>query len=277
MSGTDERSGNWKTEEIPTAEARLRAASSLDELAPIDLPAFGEPDQVTEALDTGHRGAELPARYEVLESLGSEGVGDLFLVRDRSLERDVVLKLLREDASLQADVRFHDEARAVARVDHPGAVTVYDLGELEDGRPYVTRAVLEGRPLGRWAREVEVRRVVRWLVQATDTVSAAQAVGIVHRRLEPGSIVVGRVVKVRGFGEGVVEPSRFMAPELVRGEASDRRVDVFSLGAILADVLGPALPESLIPVVERATQPDPSDRQSSAQALLADLEDWLDA
>lgn len=279
MSGRDEQTGEtWRTEEIPTTEARrlVQGAPIPVGLDPIDPPSFGEADQVTESLDTAGRGVELPDRYEVVESLGPEDHGDLFRVHDSELERDVVLKLLRLDAPGLAEAGFRDDARTVARIDHPGAVTVFDLGRLPDGRPYVTRALLEGRPLGRWAREVEVRRVVRWLVHATDTVAAAQAVGLVHRRLEPTSIVVGRVVKVRGFGSGVAEPSPFMAPELVRGEPSGPSADVFSLGAILADVLGEGLPEALVPVVERATSARAADRRSTAQALLADLEDWLD-
>ncbi|MCA9572277.1 MAG: hypothetical protein KC656_30770, partial [Myxococcales bacterium] len=230
----------------------------------------------TEALDTASRGVELPSRYEVHESLGREDHGDLFRVYDHELEREVVLKLLREDAPLHAGAQFRDDARTVAKVDHPGAVTVFDMGALEDGRPYVTRAPLEGRPLGRWAREVELKRVVRWITTATDTIAAAQRVGIVHRRLEPEAIVVGRVVKVRGFGAGVAEPSMFMAPELVRGEPSGPAADVFSIGAILDEVLGDRIPMSLADIVNRATDPIASRRHPTAQALLADLEDWLD-
>jgi serine/threonine protein kinase len=276
MTGGDD--DGWQTEEIPTGEARRMAAEHPvpEGLRPLDLPDFGDPDQATEALDTQSRGAELPRRYDVQESLGREGHGDLFLVRDRELDRTVVLKLLREDAPLHATAAFRDEARMVARVDHPGAVTVFDLGTLDDGRPYVTRAPLEGRPLGPWAVEVELRRVVRWILWATDTIAAAQRVGIVHRRLEPDSIVVGRVVKVRGFGAGVAEPSVYMAPELVRGEPSGPSADVFSLGAIAMEVLGGRGPDALTSILGRATHTEPDRRHPSAEALFADLEDWLD-
>jgi serine/threonine-protein kinase len=281
MSGNDDETGEttgWHTEEIPTGEARrlVDGAPVPDGLRPLTLPDFDGDDLATEALDTASRGAELPRRYEVQESLGREDYGDLFSVYDRELDRTVVLKLLREDAPMHALSQFRDDAQTVARIDHPGAVTVFDFGALDDGRPFVTRARLDGRPLGRWAREVETRRVVRWIMWATDTLAAAQRVGIVHRRLEPDSVVVGRVVKVRGFGTGVAEPSPYMAPELVRGEPSDATADVYSLGAIALDVLGERSPPEVDAILTRATDPDPALRHPTAEALLADLEDWLD-
>lgn len=247
------------------------------ELTPIQLPDFGDDDLATEALDTGVGGTELPERYEVRESLGREGDADVFRATDRRLGRTVLLMVLREDAPSHVRRAFEDDARTVAQIDHPGATTLYDIGELPDGRLFVTRGEIEGRPLGRWAREVEVRRVVRWLAWATETLAAAQRVGIVHRRLEPELVVVGRTVKVSGFGAGVAEPSPFMAPELVRGDPSDQTADVFSMGAIALDVLGDGCPADLRAVFERAVAVDAGERQPSAEALLADLVDWLDA
>lgn len=280
MNGHDDNTPpGWATEDTPTGEERRSVldAPIRDGLHPIDLPDFGDADdQATEAIETAARGAELPMRYDVHESLGREDHGDLFRVYDNELQREVILKLLREDAPLHAFEQFRDDARTVARIDHPGAVTVYDLGSLDDGRPFVTRAPLDGRPLGVWAHEVEFRRVVRWILWATDTVAAAQRVGIVHRRLEPDSIVVGRVVKVRGFGSGVAEPSVYMAPELVRGDPSGPTADVFSLGAIAVEVLGDECPVAITTILGKATHADPARRHPTAEALLADLEDWLD-
>ncbi len=246
-------------------------------LEPLEPPGFGSDEQATEALDTASRGAELPARYDVRESLGREDCGDLFRVYDRELDREVVLKVLREDAPPRAEEQLRDDARRLARIGHPGVVGIFDLGTLPDGRLFVTRERVEGRPLGRWAHQVEARRVMRWMVAVTDTVAAAQRAGVLHLRLEPASVLVGRVVKVVGYGSGVAEPSAFMAPELVRGEGGGTTADVYSIGAIALDVLGGRVLPGLEAILTRATAVAPSDRHASAEALLAELEDWLDA
>ena len=206
--------------------------------------------------------------YEIAGMLGTGGMGEVYRARDARLGRDVAVKVIAFDASDDPGRlrRFEQEARAVASLNHPNILSVYDVG-VEAGAPYLVFELLEGESLrSRLEREaVPQRKAADWAVQIAHALAAAHDRGIVHRDLKPENVFVTREgrVKVLDFGlaklvlgeETVGDAGRsatiaaethpgtvlgtvgYMSPEQVRGQAVDARSDLFSLGAVLYEML----------------------------------------
>ncbi len=202
------------------------------------------------------------AHYEILDSLGSGGMGEVYLALDTKLDRKVALKTLRSagEASALELARIRREARATAALNHPGVVTVFAVEEAE-GITFITMEYVAGRtldrliPAGGMAEET-FRTLAGQLAAA---VAAAHAAGITHRDLKPGNVMIDAHdrLKVLDFGLASMaapatdtgEPALtvdmmtrpgtvlgtmpYMSPEQVCGETAAARSDVFSLGSIL--------------------------------------------
>jgi Tol biopolymer transport system component len=204
--------------------------------------------------------------YRVLEKIGSGAMGEVFRARDERLGRDVALKLIRPASSANPDHlrRFELEARAAAALNHPNIVAVYDVG-LNEGSPYIVCELLEGKTLRKRLEEgaLPVRTVVDYSLQIVQGLIAAHDHRIVHRDLKPENLFVttdGRV-KILDFGVAklqsasedsgrsveemttvtksgaIVGTVAYMSPEQLRGKPVDHRSDVFSVGAILYEML----------------------------------------
>ena len=208
--------------------------------------------------------------YEILAPLGAGGMGEVYRARDTRLGRDVALKILPESFAREADRlrRFEQEARAVAALNHPNILAVFDIGqhnEGHDGSPFLVSELLEGESLravlDRGA--LPQRKTIEYGVQIAHGLAAAHEKGIIHRDLKPENVFVtkdGRI-KILDFGlaklaqnpnpepdgvtlttshtaAGVVMgTASYMAPEQVRGEAADARTDIFAFGAVLYEML----------------------------------------
>jgi len=203
--------------------------------------------------------------YEILAPLGAGGMGEVYRARDSRLGRDVALKILSPSFASDADRlrRFEQEARAVAALNHPNILAVYDIGQ-QDGAPYLVSELLEGDSL-RAVLELGAmpqRKAIECGVQIAYGLAAAHDRGIVHRDLKPENIFIlrdGRV-KILDFGLAklaqpesaandatlaqshtsagtVLGTAGYMAPEQVRGEAVDARTDIFAFGAVLYEML----------------------------------------
>jgi eukaryotic-like serine/threonine-protein kinase len=205
--------------------------------------------------------------YEVVAPLGAGGMGEVYRAKDPRLGRDVAVKVLPASFSQNPDRlwRFEQEARAASALNHPGILTIHDIGEYE-GSPYVVSELLEGETLGERmdGSALPLRKALDYAVQVAHGLAAAHEKGIVHRDLKPGNLFVtkdGRL-KILDFGLAKVthpetrepltkvstqtagtEPGvvmgtiGYMSPEQVRGLRTDHRSDLFAFGAILYEML----------------------------------------
>jgi predicted Ser/Thr protein kinase len=193
-------------------------------------------------------------RYQVVELIGQGGMGAVYLARDPALGRLVALKLLRTD--LDSDVlreRFLREARAAASLSHVNIVAVFDVGE-HQGQPFIAMEYIKGETVrDLLARGVELPLVRRlhFMKDLCAGLAHAHRVGIVHRDIKPGNLIVTaeQVLKILDFGIARVRDSSitqvgalmgtlsYMSPEQSFGLAVDHRTDVFSVGAVFYELL----------------------------------------
>jgi len=222
-------------------------------------------------------------RYRLVGPLASGGMASVWIAEDTTLGRTVALKVLDEP---------DQEARTVARLEHPSIVPVHDAGSLADGRAFVAMKYVEGRRFDDFARDATPAARLRAFQRICEAAAFAHARGIVHRDLKPQNVVVGEFGEVVVLDWGLARPidardeSRtiagtpgFMAPEQARGESArvDARADVYALGAILQGLLADSRPAKRIEAVRRrAMAPEPEDRYPDASALAADVARFLD-
>ncbi len=239
--------------------------------------------------------------YEIIAPLGAGGMGEVVRARDTRLGREVALKILPESFARESDrlVRFEQEARAVAALNHPNILAVFDVGQ-HNGSPFLVSELLEGETLravlDRGA--LPQRKAIEYAVQIAQGLAAAHEKGIVHRDLKPENVFVtrGGRIKILDFGlaklaqkpgaeaaaDGITLTSShtaagvvmgtasYMAPEQVRGQAVDARTDIFSFGAILYEMLSgkrtfrrDTVPETMTAVLKE----DPPDLADSTPGI----------
>lgn len=285
-------------------------------------------------MEVARSGDDGRADLELVRALGEGGMGVVWLARQRSLAREVAVKRLkREGAAAAGAAALLAEARATGALEHPGVVPVHALGADANGSPMLVMKRIEGESFEALLRDPEhpawprlwrrygdrTNAVVEILMRVADALELAHARGIVHRDVKPENVMVG------GFGEvylvdwgtalrpgeldeedrtnlGIVGTPSFMAPEMVRGDASaiDARTDVYLLGATLhaaitgrprhaggslASVLLSALVSAPEPyegelselgaLANKATSPDKAERPPSAAAFRDALADFL--
>jgi eukaryotic-like serine/threonine-protein kinase len=216
-------------------------------------------------------------RYRLERPLGHGGMASVYLARDSELDRPVAVKLLAENAAGDDGLRerFVREARLAARLSHPNVVSVFDAGE-DDGRPYIVMEHVEGETLAdllarRGRLPPEEARVLA--LQAARGLAHAHAGGLVHRDIKPQNLLLREdgTLKIADFGiaraaEGtaltlagtVLGTAAYLAPEQALGEEVSPASDVYSLGAVLYELLTGRPPlevESLDDLAKRKTIP----------------------
>ena len=215
-------------------------------------------------------GEVVAGKYRLDRVLGRGGMGLVMAATHVQLQQRVALKFLRADMldNPQVVLRFTREAQAAARIQGPHVARVLDVGELPSGAPYMVMEYLDGDDLERTLRRrgaLPPSEAVDLLLEGAEAVAEAHALGIVHRDLKPANLFLARypggrqIVKVLDFGiskvqepagtPGLTQPASmfgsppYMAPEQVRSARSaDARSDIWSLGAVLYEVLTQSLP-----------------------------------
>ncbi len=242
------------------------------------------------------------AHYNLLERLDPAGPGDLYRARDTHRGRTVTVRLLPAAFEADPDTRraFVTRAQTMIAMSHPNVTTVFDVGE-QDGRLYLVFEFLKGQSLRAEmaGRAMNVRRAVELAIQMADAIAEAHADGFVHGGLSPDSIVITAKGHAKipplefatrgGFdqSDGLSRLSDYDSPEEARGEAADERSDIYSIGAMLYEMLStrrpshrgaaaPSVSNRHVPpevddIVLRAVAPNPNSRLQSAATLDAEL------
>ena len=205
----------------------------------------------------------IAGRFRIEREIGTGGMGTVYLATHLGLERPVAVKIIRREFAGDADVadRFLLEARTMAKLRHANAATIFDAGNLPDGRHFIVMEFVEGETLSQaLAREgkFSFTRAVEIATQICDVLEEAHRLGIIHRDLKPSNILLGKrgvcvldfgVAKVlassaestaqnasTGSGQLVGTP-RYMSPEQCLGQRVGARSDLYSLGVLLYEML----------------------------------------
>ena len=277
-------------------------------------------------------GAKL-GRYEVIGPLGAGGMGEVYRARDTRLDRTIAIKIL--PAQFSSDPvhkqRFEREAKTISNLNHPHICVLYDVGH-QDGIDYLVMECVEGETLAQRLEKgpMPLEQVLKYGAQIADALDEAHQAGIVHRDLKPGNIMLTVTgAKLLDFGlakpaapvvseatltaaatqatpvtqEGtIVGTFRYMSPEQVEGKEVDSRSDIFSLGAVLYEMvtgrrafegksqlnvasaileeeppisaLRPITPRALHRAVEKCLAKIPNERWQCASDLASELK-WI--
>jgi formylglycine-generating enzyme required for sulfatase activity len=255
--------------------------------------------------------------YEVVGELGRGGMGVVYEAQDLAIQRPVAIKVLHPGATPDAAGRFVAEARIIGQLEHPNIVPVHALGITEDGRRYFAMRKVAGTTLLQVLRDPRAwtrHRLLVAFVQVCRAVAFAHERGVVHRDLKPSNLLLGEfgevfvvdwgVATVVGGGERpgtLVGTPGYIAPEQVDGGPPDPQADVWSLGAVLHEILAqkpaiagrstnerlrntlvgvprldrPDLPDELAEIVAAALAPK-AFRTASATALADDVDAFLE-
>ena len=291
-------------------------------------PAAGTwPDQVAQSEPAfGGLGPGIAlGSYRIERLLGQGGMGAVFLAYDTDLHRHVALKVLDSRLTDQAArARLLREARAAAGLNHPSICTIYEVGEA-DGRAFIAMEFVDGLPLSDClAGALPLEKAVQYGIEAAEALAHAHEHGVVHRDFKAANVMVGASgrLKIVDFGLarrvdasianasamsslmpiGVVAGTPYaMAPEQVRGAATDTRTDIWALGVLLYEMvagrkpfqaaavpelysailrdppapLPPPVPVALRLLIERSLAKEPAERYQQATEVRAELEEIL--
>jgi hypothetical protein len=297
---------------------------------PVIVPGTGEPSQgVTDSIAAAMFGVKRPAGgggwqppsteelqgdfplYEIRGILGRGGMGAVYKGWQKSLGRLVAIKILPpglDDGIAGFAERFKREAKAMAQLEHPGIVAVYDAGSTPSGLLYFVMQCIEGTDVQRLVSErgrLDPGEALRITSAVCDALGYAHGHGLIHRDIKPSNIMLDAhgAVKVADFGLAkstapettlltgsniAMGTPEFMAPEALKGAAEvDHRADLYAVGVMLYQMLTgeiprgrfvppsravPGLDRRLDPIVDRALQPDRAQRYSTAIELRTAIE-----
>lgn len=268
-------------------------------------------------------GSELGGRYEIVERIGGGGMAIVYKAYDTLLHRHVAVKVLREQFVHDEEFiqRFRREARSAASLSHPNVVSIYDVGQDEDIH-YIVMEYIEGGTLNDIIKErapLQAEEAVKIASQICDALDHAHQNGIIHRDIKPHNILISKSgrIKVTDFGiaraaasshitqtGAVLGSVHYFSPEHAKGVAQGEKSDIYSLGAVLYQMvtnrlpfagdspisvalkhlqedfeeprsINPLLPQSLENIILKALRKRPEERYESARAMLEDLETCL--
>jgi serine/threonine-protein kinase len=211
-------------------------------------------------------GLTLTGGYRITEFIGQGGMSLVFKAEQTGTDRVVAVKVLKAELALEDSYvkRFEREAKSLARLSHPGLVSIYDIGKTEQGQPYMVIEYLQGTTLHDWIIDygkMSVQQALPVFIEVCDVMNYAHKQGIIHRDIKPHNIMLVRqgrrenVVKVVDFGivkldENIVSVSQkltasgeicgspmYMSPEQILDDPLDSRTDIYSFGIVMYEML----------------------------------------
>ncbi len=251
-------------------------------------------------------GRLLPA-YEVHYFIAKGGMGAVYMARQKSLERDVAIKILPrhfgEDASFRAS--FETEAKSMAKLNHPNLISIYDFGQV-DGLLYIIMEMVQGKSLyhSAYGKTIDPSEAARIVLGICNGLENAHKHGILHRDIKPANILLDPKASPKIGDFGLAQPAGdtesevsfgtpgYSAPEVIHNPAAvDESTDLYSVGVILYELLTGHLPSSSYSpaasevncdpgydrVIRKATHPTPALRYRNAKSMAADLEKVMHA
>lgn len=265
-------------------------------------------------------GKKLDGRYEVLQLVGVGGMANVYKARDIIDERLTAVKVLREEYASNEEFvrRFKNESKAIAALNHPNIVKVYDVS-FSDKMQSIVMEYIDGITLKDY---IDQQKIIRWkeavhfAVQILRALQHAHDKGIVHRDIKPQNIMLLQdgTIKVMDFGiarfarsqiatitDKAIGSVHYISPEQARGEKTDEKTDLYSVGVMLFEMLtgqlpftadsavsvaiqqiqskpkrprelNPSIPEGLEQITMKAMQKDPARRYQSAAEMLRDID-----
>ncbi|HTR52949.1 MAG TPA: serine/threonine-protein kinase [Kofleriaceae bacterium] len=244
-------------------------------------------------------GKVIDGRYEIQQRVGEGGMGVVYKARQMSIDRIIALKMLNQQ--MQGDQtwvqRFYNEAKACSRLQHPNTIRMFDFGQTQDGRLFMTMEFLDGVSLRDALQRgpIAPQRVVKILIQCCASLAEAHSIGIIHRDIKPDNVFLLNMagspdfVKLLDFSDakllegdrmktqaGVVFGTpQYMSPEQGRGLPLDARSDLYALGVLAFEMLTGNVPyndDNAMTVIQMhlhaAVPPMPDSVPYSVQAIV---------
>jgi serine/threonine-protein kinase len=206
-------------------------------------------------------GSVIDGQFAIEGVLGTGAFGTVYRGTQVGLDRPVALKVPTHEIAADPVMakRFAREARSAARVQHPGVVAIYAVGELADGRPYLAMQLVDGEPLDKIGAPIPPRRALRIVRAIASALSETHAADVVHRDLKPSNIIwrldrngddritlvdfgiavcrPGNADATRLTSGGLIGTPHYMSPEQAHGEVVDARADLYALGCVLYELV----------------------------------------
>ncbi|MCX6577171.1 MAG: serine/threonine protein kinase [Candidatus Aminicenantes bacterium] len=224
-------------------------------------PAEAPTETIRTSVRDIERGSFIFGRYEVVEEIGSGGMGKVYRVFDKKIHEMVALKLIRPEIGTDKEIveRFSQELKTARKIAHRNVCRMFDIGE-EAGTHFITMEYVTGedlRSLIKRIGQLTIGKTIDIAKQICEGLAEAHAMGIVHRDLKPQNIMIDREgkPKIMDFGiarffrtKGVTIPGtiigtpEYMSPEQAEGKEVDQRSDLYSLGIILFEALTGKVP-----------------------------------
>ena len=204
-------------------------------------------------------GMVIGGRYEIQELIGTGGMSDVYRAKDNKLNRNVAVKVLKQEFSENRDfvAKFRREAEAAANLMHPNIVTVYDVGE-DNGISYIVMELVDGYTLKQYIEKksrLTISECISIAIPIASGIEAAHNNGIIHRDIKPQNVIISKdgKVKVTDFGiaktttsntisSNVMGSVHYTSPEQARGGFSDEKSDIYSLGITLFEMVTGRVP-----------------------------------
>ena len=245
----------------PKCETVNPADSKFCKECATSLPSFDKPQiSVTRTFETTAdelaRGTLFAGRYEIIEELGAGGMGRVYRAFDKKLDEEVALKFLRPEIGADKRIvdRFRNEIKIARKITHQNVCRMHDLGE-EGKTLYITMEYVRGEDLKSLVHRtgrLTAGKAVLIARQVAEGMGQAHKLGVVHRDLKPGNVMIDKDgnAKIMDFGiarslygggvtaEGaIIGTPEYMSPEQVEGKEVDQRSDIYSLGIILYEMV----------------------------------------